>query len=612
MPVRPRRKLKSSQKRTSLHLKNRRARVRTSLLEHLEDRRMLAVNFSEFLDPNPNPGNDFGTHVVPLSTGNVVITSPYDDAGGTDAGAVYLFNGQTGSLISTLTGSADDDRVGNFGVTPLTNGNYVVRSPYWSGNGFLILGAVTWGNGNTGISGVVSANNSLVGSTIYDHVGLNGVTALTNGNYVVASRYWNSNVSSDAGAVTWGSGTTGISGTIDANNSLIGSNPNDIVGEYEVTALTNGNYVVRSPYWDNNGVSDAGAVTWGSGLTGATGEIDANNSLVGSTTSDQVGNIDITALTNGNYVVASSNWDNNGVVNAGAVTWGSGVMGISGTVNANDSLVGSSAGDQIGSNGVSALTNGNYVIASNRWDNNGSGDVGAVTWGNGITGIVGVVNINNSLIGSTTNDNVGNFGVTTLTGGNYVVVSPNWDNNGFTSVGAVTWGSGATGITGEVSDINSLVGSNSSDAVGDYGVTALTNGNYVVASPNWDKNGAGNAGAVTWANGNTGISGVVSAINSLVGSSTSDAVGFSGVTALTNGNYVVASSYWGFSNAGAVTWGNGTTGITGTIDANNSLVGSKNSDSVGSSGVAALTNGNYVVRSDEWDNNGVSNAGAVT
>jgi hypothetical protein len=72
--------------------------------------------FAEFVDPNPNPGNMFGLSVVPLSNGNVVVTSPYDDAGETNAGAVYLFNGATGELISTLTGSHANDNVGLGGV----------------------------------------------------------------------------------------------------------------------------------------------------------------------------------------------------------------------------------------------------------------------------------------------------------------------------------------------------------------------------------------------------------------------------------------------------------------------------------------------------------------
>jgi hypothetical protein len=57
----------------------------------------MAAGFAEFVDPHPAAGNQFGASVVPLSTGNVVVTSPFDDAGGTDAGAVYLFNGRTGT-----------------------------------------------------------------------------------------------------------------------------------------------------------------------------------------------------------------------------------------------------------------------------------------------------------------------------------------------------------------------------------------------------------------------------------------------------------------------------------------------------------------------------------
>ena len=63
----------------------------------------------------------------------------------------------------------------------------------------------------------------------------------------------------------------------------------DQVGYDGVTALSNGNYVVRSPHWDNGAVVDAGAVTWGNGTTGVTGAVSAANSLVGSTADDQVG-----------------------------------------------------------------------------------------------------------------------------------------------------------------------------------------------------------------------------------------------------------------------------------------------------------------------------------
>ena len=79
-----------------------------------------------------------------------------------------------------------------------------------------------------------------------------------------------------------------------------------------VTALTNGNYVVRSSVWDNGSVVDAGAVTWGNGLGGTAGAVSAANSLVGSTSERSGGRHywgRVIELTNGNYVVSSPNWD---------------------------------------------------------------------------------------------------------------------------------------------------------------------------------------------------------------------------------------------------------------------------------------------------------------
>ncbi|WP_446335460.1 CHAT domain-containing protein [Coleofasciculus sp. G1-WW12-02] len=492
----------------------------------------------DLVDPNEGGGTGFGQNIVPLSTGNVVVTKPGDNFAAENAGAVYLYNGETGALISTLTGSQNFDYVGvddefpGSGVVALTNGNYVVRSHSWNNGEVRDAGAVTWGDGNTGISGAVSQDNSLVGSQAFDRVGDNRVVALTNGNYVVLSPDWNNGGVSDAGAVTWGDGSTGISGAVSQDNSLVGSQAGDEVGNFgSVVALTNGNYVVSSPDWDNGGVSDAGAVTWGNGSTGISGAVSQENSLVGSQADDRVGisvstsgvgSNGVVALTNGNYVVSSNLWNNGGVSNAGAVTWGNGSTGITGEVSQDNSLVGSQAFDRVGSNGVVALTNGNYVVSSNLWNNGGVSNAGAVTWGDGSTGITGEVSQDNSLFGTQADDFVGNFGsVVALTNGNYVVRSPDWDKGEVGNAGAVTWGNGSTGITGEVSQDNSLVGSQAFDRVGNFGVVALTNGNYVVRSSNWDNGGVNDAGAVTWGNGTTGttLDGIntINPQNSIVG-----------------------------------------------------------------------------------------------
>jgi hypothetical protein len=293
--------------------------------------------------------------------------------------------------------------------------------------------------------------------------------------------------------VTWGNGATGVSGVVSAANSLVGSTADDFV--IGVAALPSGNYVVTSLGWDNGAIVNAGAVTWCNGATGTVGSLSAANSLVGSATDDRVGENGITILSNGNYVVRSRLWNNGAVVDAGAVTWGSGTSGVSGVVSAANSLVGSQAGDAVGFPGVTVLTNGNYVVRSTSWDNGAIVDAGAVTRGNGTSGTSGVVSASNSLVGSTAGDFVGNGGVTALTNGHYVVLSPSWDNGASVDVGALTWRHGSAGVNGAVTTSNSVVGSATGDFFGVSDLVALANGNYVARFPQWDNGGIVNAGA---------------------------------------------------------------------------------------------------------------------
>jgi hypothetical protein len=601
----------------------------------------------DLIDPHPSAVGRFGTTLLVLDNGNVVVTNPYDDFGGARAGAAYLFDGSSGILISSLFGSHANDAVASaveslIPIVRLTEGNYLVVSPDWNSN----RGAVTWGSGRTGISGVVSDGNSLVGSNpgnesgvkLGDRVGSYGIVLLSSGNYVVQSR------NGGDGAVTWGDGNTGTSGIVSDANSLVG-------GGF-VVLLTNGNYLVVDPDWN----ATRGAVTWADGNTGIRGVVSAANSLVGSSPGDSLGFSIVTgayfsadsvfALSNGNYIVVSSAWNGH----RGAVTWGDGGRGISGIVSEVNSLVGSMPGDgnpssanpgDLVGHGIILLPNGNYVVRSPEWNE----QRGAVTWGNGSAGVSGTVSAANSLVGSDPGDL--SF-VTPLSNGNYVVLSPNWSNQR----GAVTWGNGSTGVSGRISAANSLVGSNPGDQVGYYArADLLSNGNYVIESPSWGaghgavtwadastgvrgivsetnslvdtgpavvtslRNGNfvvqswnGSRGAVTWANGSTGITGTVSAANSLVGSHDGDQVGFYGgrVTPLTNGNYVVESPSWN-DHRGAATWGNGNTGIIGTVSSANSLVGSNTGDGVPYR-ITPLSNGNYVMTSSDWN----SKRGAVT
>ena len=164
---------------------------------------------------------------------------------------------------------------------------------------------MTWGNGAGGTTGTVSGDNSLVGTYAYDQVGRRGVTALANGNYVVDSDLWGD----DAGAVTFGDGTKGVSGPVSSANSLVGGTSNlggsqgDEVGggldpgdgqEYGgVTALPNGNYVIVSAYG-----LQTGTVTWGNGTTGTLGTVSSANSFTGAT----AGGSGVVVLPNDDYI----------------------------------------------------------------------------------------------------------------------------------------------------------------------------------------------------------------------------------------------------------------------------------------------------------------------
>ena len=560
----------------------------------------------------PSGSGGFGTQVTALPNGNIVVTDPAYDVGAVaDAGAVHLYDGATGTLIATMTGAAANDNVGDGGVTVLSDGDFIIRSTKWDNGSFVDASALTRCSKTAGCPATITGFNSLVGTASGDNVGLGGVIVLTNGNYVVVSPYWDRPFNINVGAVTWCHKTAGCpSGPVSTFNSLTGTKPNDQIGLGGLYPLVNGNYVVRSPAWDNfSGIEGgSGAVTWGNGATGITGAVSAANSLVGNHSGDNIGYA-VYALPSGNYVVSSPSWDNGTASTAGAATFCNGSTGLSGPITASNSLVGTKPGDSISNSGITVLTNGNYVVASSNWYNETIQGAGAATWGSGTAGVTGAVKPSNSLVGTAAGDFVSGRGITALTNGNYVVVSDYWHGQ----LGAVTWGNGSVGTFGPVSETNSLVGSPQGGAVGyPYGAIPLANGNYVVCSPFWGYNGAWATGAATWGNGAAGTSGVVSPANSLVGTTEEDRVCDSGITALTNGNYVVVSPNWNPGDAGAITWGNGTTGITGTVSSVNSLTGTYSQDKVGSKGVTALTNGNYVVNSPRADNVFEVDAGAVT
>ncbi len=560
------------------------------------------------IDVTGSPG--FGEKVQVLRNHHVVVV---DTSFQSNTGAVYLLR-PDGSTISTLKGRAPGDRVGSGGILLLDNGHFVVLSPDWqSPQG--AVGAATWVDGQLGRNGLVDASNSLTGQTQGDHVGERGI-ALRNGRYLVAAPRWRNGTVVSAGAVTVLSGTAATAMLVSAANSLVGASAGDMVGSGDMAALPNGDAVVASPLWGGQ----RGAVTQIRQAVPLAGAISASNSLVGASAGDSFGlapaGRGITVLRNGNYVVCSPEWSEAaaGTVAVGAATWMNAANPLTGVVSAVNSLVGPNSNFHVCGGGVTALSDGHYVVASPRWRVGSAGDVGAVTWANGDTGLVGSVTAANSLTGQAALDRVGEA-VTALVGGGYVVVSPDWSTAMLPAVGAVTWRQGGAPAPGVVSEGNSLVGASTNDRIGSGGVVALAAGAYAVASPAFSNGPHVQAGAVTRLPGGTFFAGSVSGGNSALGDVATARVG-TAITALANGHFAVASPFWRYTTAGspaygAVTWFDGTFPTSGGINPGNSVIGAAADDELGSGGFTALPDGTFLVYSPSYDAGPLPDASAL-
>jgi hypothetical protein len=384
---------------------------------------------------------------------------------------------------------------------------------------------------------------------------------------------------------------------------------------HRLLVLPNGNYAVADNQYTDGITANIGAVHL---YNGATHTI--ISTFKGKYFNDRIGIDGLKLIPNSNnFLVLSSFCNGAAAFGVGAVTFINGNTGLNAEVSTANSLMGSINGDAIGSEGVQVLANGDYIVRSKICDNGVIVNAGAFTLCNGTTGTSGIVSTTNSVMGGNDYDFVGtgigsgSIGnpITELPNGNIVLYSNLWHNGAVADAGAVTFINRSAPFTGVITSANSLVGTKPQDFVGKNGCTILSNNNFVVSSIEWDNAAISDAGAATWVNGTTGLTGAVSTSNSLVGNNDGDRVGdkvgagttINGIYALPNGNYVVCSSrfYFGW---GAATYCNGTTGVTGFINNTNSILGTAAGQKISQGGIKLLPNGNYILISNEYFNKG--------
>ncbi len=554
----------------------------------------------------------FGSRVTVLANGNFLVVDRQAVAGDL-RGAVHLYT-PNGVLISTLRGSSFPGSSIGDSVVPLPDGRALVASLDWaSERGF--VGALTIMDGRTGIEGTISAANSLVGSTNGDRVGVGGSLLLDDGTLVFTVPGWDRGAIRDAGALVVLRPGGVLAGEISAANAIVGSSTGDGDEMRFPVSLGDGYFAFSFPNWDATPATNVGAVRIVAPGETAVGELSFQNALIGLNLNDRIG-YRLYALANGNAVVASPEWDSIFHVDAGAVTWLDRDDPLVGPVSIGNSQYGSLTRQQLGLGGVVPLRNGNYVLRDPDWPPRAPvgfpPPLGAVAWRDGSRAVAGPFAVSGALVGVEPGDRIGSAGVFPLDNGNYVVASPFFKRDGVANSGAATWADGAAGLAGTVSKVNSLYGAGTGGDLVGVGVVALQNGAYFVQSSAWGGNGGpGALGAVTWGNGRSPLVGAVSASNSLIGPHPDASFGDVAVR-LDDDSVVVGSARIQVGTAvaaGLLRRIPGNVPSTGVVPVAGSVVGS--APNTWLSAVEPLPGGDWLVRDSSWGAQSQNSTGAI-
>lgn len=413
--------------------------------------------------------------------------------------------------------------------------------------------------------------------------------------------------------------------------ALRGSHANDKVGEAVTgSPFATHELVLTSTNWD----AAKGAVTFLRVDTfSGSGVVSDANSFVGAAAGDRIGSDGFSALHLPGATAAlfgSPDWAGGkgaifkvmggpsgmtGLLDAG------GALRAGGIIDSSLALTGKAATDRIGA-GLRYGTNlwsasqDQFLLTVPQFD----GDKGAVVLANvqhSLRGEIGNTAANLSLTGSTTGDRIGDNVIQTSSG-DWLVVSPGWNNGAAVKAGAISFvraadaGNLGTPTNGAVSALNSLVGTNANDAVGSD-VRLSSDGSHMLsAAPSWNDG----RGAVTWKSLAGPFAGAIGATNSLVGANVGDLVGENVFTyhGSPGAEFVIGSPSWNYFDGATLQAGAGAltvipaAGVTGVVSSANSLIGTHAGDGIGAT-VVSPGAGSYILSvAPSWD----GNKGAVT
>lgn len=540
----------------------------------------------ELIDPTPGASDEFGRKVLILGNGNILVSDPFDSSVTTQNGAVHLYNPNTQTLVASFYGDPDTNQFGFNHISALANNNFVIALPNDSANGFRGAGSVRLINGTTGIQ----IGSTLSGDLAGDGLGSGGLFALANNNFVVVSTFDDEAGFTDAGSVRLVDGETGVQ----IGEVLVGDADTDRMGSDGIIALANNNFIVVSLSDDENGVSRAGSVRLVDGTSGQ----QIGTTFAGDNDVDLIGSDGIAVLPNNNFTIASHSDDDSGLIDVGSVRLVDGETGL----QIGAALTGELAYDKLGSAGVTALSNNNFVIASHVDNELGVIQSGSVRLVDGTTALP----IGATHSGDISGDQLGSQGTTALPNGNFIITSIRDDEAGVTDAGSVILVDGITGVqigatfSGDVTE----------DRLGSNGIIVLANNNFVISSTTDDMGeiqAGDQVGSAILVSGTTGVQ----IGDAVVGNHRGAQLGFSGVKALANSNFVIASQH----DADLLTGRK--TGVVQLIDGatgsqiGRSIIGDIDDDQLGGGGITVLSDNKYIIASRLDDAGGVMDAGSI-
>lgn len=322
-----------------------------------------------FNNPNPAGGDRFGTSVVAVGT-NVLIGANRDDAGATDSGAVYLFDGSTGGLLQIFNNPEPDvnEQFGDAIAVLGTN---------------LLVGARLDDTAGVDSGVAYSFDASLTGFSFNDNpgqsVGINAdiITNITNtGTNVVLQA--NSDITVDQAITTNNLAGNGGALTLQAGRSLL-INADITTDNGDLTLLANQTVAngVIDIYRDPGAavITVAPGVTLNSGTGDTTIILDTGEGLTNSTSGD---------ITLSDIIAGSITVENNGL-SGGGIDTTAGTLNTSSLTGNGGAIALSATGDiQTADINSSGATNGGAITLVSRdgeiftGNLNSSGDSGGL------------------------------------------------------------------------------------------------------------------------------------------------------------------------------------------------------------------------------------------